>query len=673
MSDDFQNLRKYIDDDALVKRILSTNIKNNITSAIFFRRKDYDTLHPVYYYTRQGFSLQDAVLINLYLDPNSKKFFNKNNLMGTLFNKSTHDNRLDVSFFDDYLSSDALLLTISEAAEKPPAFFIEKYIEPKNANILADLVGKKLYDFLVTQQIHDIQLDDAFFENYNQSGLHNISFQNAVDRSADFFEYMGLDPGNSKILESIVASAESISIQSQIQNRVRSPMQYTNATKALQLPEMTNREIYYLVNNYSEKRKQCVDLCLLKSRPLVGLNATNAGKLLPNVNPFRFLNSTLISVHNLDIETLVQVGDFLLNYSRESLVKSIELLLRKYFEKSNLRLLLYADCLIGFYIWGLADNTLYPMTVYWGSQKNPTITEIINPIPLLENYGWVFFDMIMNLTHLITIIKNKIPITVKHKKNKDVIVANLDDIKDDMYDYFEYNASAFDGFMSNYYNDKLKLATNCVFSTLLEACVIQERGVPSHKIFLRLEDAYSNHTNYPNRQRYKLLKIPNKKFEGSRDATHWASTYKKKILRSAFDSCTDKKINFGENKLEVAMLIIYPIFSHVYQKLQLGDNIEIWKSRINDVEDSESEKVKNGEHFYNRNIKNLLLLERDVRTILENTIPASLIIPRATVTENYEKKLQKSKKHFMENFKLNKSGQKSKRLEEPTRRVRSRY
>jgi len=643
---------------------------------------EHNKFPPITFLTNEKlFSLEDAILLYLRINRRPDKI-PQDSLLYKLIEISRFDHRINAIFFDNFLKSLLTRSKISQVADKPAIYFIEKLLDPESANILANLVKTKLYDFLEKQKINDIRLNDVFFENYHQSILKDAFFQNAIDKSADFFEYMGLDTNNANILESIMTSAESSTIISKHHQRGRSPMRYLQNTVVSPLNEITEKEIYYLVNNYSEKRKQCVDMCLLRSRPSVVLSGTNAGKLLVNVNPFRFLNSKMVSKYNLDIKILIKVGDFLLDYNKNSLLKSIELLLRKYYKKSNLKLLLYADCIIGFYVYGLMDVNIYPYTYPW-----ETGSKNVHPTNLLKNYGWVVFDMIMNMSHLITMISYKIPAELKTKNKREVIVAKIDTLQIEMNKYLEYDPNTLEGFMSNYSNSSIKLGTTCIFSTLLEACIIQEKGVPSHEIFLRLENAYLHdylHTNYNNvpRSRWNLLKIPNKKFEGCKDTTHWVTYYEGKNLRSVFDMCTDKEINFGENKLEIAMLIIYPFFSYLYKTFTNEVNIKQWLSRIYQSEDTKNEIIIKGKEFIFGNYENILLLERQVRTILENTIPASLIISQDQIIEKYKKKLIKSEKNIMETIeinvnKLNSSWQKSKRPDDPsqndTRRVRSRF
>ena len=472
-----------------------------------------------------------------------------------------------------------------------------------------------LFTDLVMKSREDTRLDEYFFDNFIRSELKYITTIKAANKSRGYFELKGMRPEYADMLEELVSSPESQKIYSRPLNTGNSPMKY-----GADLPEISKRDLYFLVNNYSKKRKECVGLCLLKSRPDVVLTGTHAGKLLPNINPFRLLNGEIIKKYSLDIEQLIKVGDFLLDYTFDSIKKCLDLLLTEYYEKSQLKSLLYADCLIGFYIWGLIDQKTFPFSVKWNSN-----IEQVHPLHTLANYGWIFFDMIMNFSHLICMLKKKVTV----EKNGMVVVANVEKLENEMKKFLNYNQSAYDGYMSNYYNSRQELSTNCILSTLLEACILQESGIPTYEIFLRLEMQPLGDLEMYKR----LFSNIEPKFKGSFKATHWTTRYKNKKFRSVFELCTDKEINFGEHKLEVAMAILYPILIHTYSVIEenskliankIFEEIHLTKN-IEDLLRQFHPKRMEAKALIGGIMEKILHLEHQLRYILENKIPKSLV------------------------------------------------
>ena len=671
-------LRNINADEKLVGRVLPIMIKEGLDKSIFL-----ELFQLISDYTNRGFSLQDALFIYRGIHRLSEK-----SLFNDLIEKTKSDNRFNESFFDNYVNSNQLHTSTAKSINKSRYFFESNGLQSQHALLLEEVmyisdpnlvflrsihadenlvqrvlpvmnenninansfklnfklisdytkIGFLLQDALFIYRGLDDnltknsiftylvdksnRLDEYFFDNFIGSELKYITIVKATDKSREYFELKGLRPEYADILEELVSSAESRKIYSRHPTTGNSPMQYGGNGN---LPEISDRELYFLVNHYSKKRKECTGSCLLKSRPEVVLTGTHAGKLLPNINPFRLLNGEMIEKYSLDVEQLVKVGDLLLEYTLDSMKQCLELLLSEYYEKSQLKSLLYADCLIGFYTWGLINPLLYN----WDN---------VHPLHSMKNYGWIFFDMIMNFSHLIFMLKKKITV----EKNDMIVVANVEKLEHEMKKFLNYKEDASDGYMSNYY----QFSANCILSTLLEACILQESGVPNYEIFLRLEINPSGDMTPKDETEMHFFSNLNPKSKGNfksahsahpAHSAHWTARYGNKKFRSMYELCTDKEINFGEHKLEVAMAILYPIFGRSYMLIKqnairvidgIFEEIDINNDLVGESEEL-IKKIQTKSHEAKAltidRLKEILYLEYYVKYILENKIPSLYI------------------------------------------------
>jgi hypothetical protein len=171
---------------------------------------------------------------------------------------------------------------------------------------------------------------------------------------------------------------------------------------------------------------------------------------------------------------------------------------------------------------------LYPLNSYWRGEGN----ESIFPLDVLKNYCWLFFDMVMNINKLIYM--NKI-----QNMAADGFFRELK--------YTEYGNSSTDGYLMNYYSDKL-IIVNCVMQTLLEACTLQSMGHDPSTIYLRLEAPSLTRLYHRS-----LIPLQN----NGMYATHYSTSHNNIKYRSGYDLCTDKELNYLENKVEIAMAVMY--------------------------------------------------------------------------------------------------------------------
>lgn len=299
-------------------------------------------------------------------------------------------------------------------------------------------------------------------------------------------------------------------------------------TESDQNGEISFKEFFELINTYNDPYPGCDAECTLKGRSDVILNGKFKDKKLKNINPFKYLNQKIIDLYELDIKLLIKICDKLVAYTDKKLFKSIDILLTSYYSKNRIINLLYASCLSGIYVWNTIDYNLYPLNSYWRGEGN----EAIFPLDVLKNYCWLFFDMVMNINKLIYM--NKI-------QN---IAADgfLRELK-----YTEYGNSSTDGYLMNYYSDKL-IIVNCVMQTLLEACILQSIGHDPSTIYLRLEAPSLTRV-------YHRSLIPLK--NNGMYATHYSTSHNNIKYRSGYDLCTDKELNYLENKVEIAMAVMY--------------------------------------------------------------------------------------------------------------------
>ena len=334
-------------------------------------------------------------------------------------------------------------------------------------------------------------------------------------------------------------------------------------------PDMTDTEISYLVNNYNLLRTGCDEECTLRGRPVVILTGKFHDKKVRNVNPFRFLNKDIINRYNLDIQLLIEVCDKLISYTPEKLFESIELLLTSYYRKNRIINLLYASCLSGIFLWNILDYSFYPLKKKWQTSDNVMYTEEIKPRDILKNYCWLIFDMIMNINKIIDV-------SIYNKQNPVDAVYKVGEI-------LEYAESATDGYMMNYYSES-KLKNNCVLSSLMEACTLQAFGVDSSDIILRLEapiyvDGAGNEIHHI---QHRALIPAGKNKKGAEFASHFALEYRNIKIRSMDTNgyCTEHMLNFLDNKIEIAMSILYidiAIFKKMMREFYIK-NIRVTKA-----------------------------------------------------------------------------------------------
>lgn len=395
---------------------------------------------------------------------------------------------------------------------------------------------------------------DFFSDLFIRLGFLTLNYNDVYDKSSDYYvKKYSLQPQTAILLESVMMSPETRQLLSQPMVEGDSKMEYATEQDEL-LPLITEKELYHLVNNYLKKEAGIIGFSKLKSNPTVVLNGTYAHKRLVNVNPFRFLNKQRIEKYGFDIDLLIKVGDFLLENSEAAILDSLKTTLEDYKKTSKLKSLLYADCLIGYHLFGMLDRKFYPLVSQWKGVNSERLIESIEPLTVLENMVWIFFDMVINFSYVI----HKGKKSVTFQKNEDSPVANVKLLERNMEKYMKYEPSVSDGFLSNYYNDKKNLATNCLLSTFMEAIVLQEAGVPNNQIFLRLE---MNPTAKKNSNDFKrIYSTLESKFPGSTDVTHWSSRYGDHRFRSAYDICTSNELNFGKHKIDVAMALLYPVF-----------------------------------------------------------------------------------------------------------------
>jgi hypothetical protein len=330
-------------------------------------------------------------------------------------------------------------------------------------------------------------------------------------------------------------------------------------------PDMSDIEISYLVNNYNLLRTGCDEECTLRGRPVVILTGKFHDKKLRNVNPFRFLNRDVIDRYNLDIQLLIEVCDKLISYTPEKLFESIELLLTSYYVNNRIINLLYASCLSGIFLWNMLDYSFYPLQKNWKTSDGVMFTEEIKPRDILKNYCWLIFDMIMNINKIIAV-------SIYNKQNPVDAVYRVGEI-------LEYAESATDGYMMNYYSET-KLKNNCVLSSLIEACTLQAFGVNTSDIILRLEaPIYVDGEGKEIQHRALIPAGKNKK--GAEFASHFALEYRNIKIRSNILNgyCTEHILNFLDNKIEIAMSILYidiSIFKRMMREFYIK-NIRVTK------------------------------------------------------------------------------------------------
>ena len=330
-------------------------------------------------------------------------------------------------------------------------------------------------------------------------------------------------------------------------------------------PDMSDNEIYYLVNNYNLLRTGCDEECTLRGRPVILLTGKFHDKKLRNVNPFRFLNRDVIDTYNLDIQLLVEVCDKMISYTPEKLFESIELLLTSYYRKSRIINLLYASCLSGIFLWNMLDYSFYPLKKNWKTSDGVLYTEEIKPRDILKNYCWLIFDMIMNINKIIAV-------SIYNKQNPVDAVYKVGEI-------LEYAESATDGYMMNYYSET-KLKNNCVLSSLMEACTLQAFGVNTSDIALRLEGPVFVDGEGKEIQHRALIPA-GKNTKGAEFASHFAIEYRNIKIRSNVLNgyCTEHVLNFLDNKIEIAMSILYidiSIFKRLMREFYIK-NIRVTK------------------------------------------------------------------------------------------------
>lgn len=454
---------------------------------------------------------------------------------------------------------------------------------------------------------------DFFSDLFLKIAYANVKYEKLYNKTYNYYiKKFHLKQENAILLETLMMSPETKNILSQPMIEGDSKMEYREDIDEI-LPPITEKELYILVNNYSKKEAGCIGFCKLKSKPTIVLNGTYAHKRLINVNPFRFLNKESINKYGLGIELLINVGDLLMGNDYNSTIKSLELIINDYKESSRLTRLLYADCLIGYHIYGTMDRRFYPLNLKWSAHEE---VESIDPLKILDNMGWVFFDMIINLSYVIHKLKKSI--------NADLQV-NL--LETNMNKFMTYESSAADGYLSNYYNEKKKLSTNCLLSTLMEACVLQESGISNNKIFLRLEMSPSARQNSNSFER--IYSVLESQFPGSTNVTHWSTRFEGNKFRSYFDICTENEINFGEHKTAVAMAILYPIL-----QLSLRMILRSLKPIILRIY-KYFETNEDLSNFLFKTVTDILELEEDTRFIVEENI----------ANTDYEKELKFYKKY----------------------------
>jgi len=413
------------------------------------------------------------------------------------------------------------------------------------------------------------------------------------------------------------------------------------ATKPRRIPTLSIGEMTALINNYSTSRKGCTGNCLIKSRPAVVSTGTYANKKITNVNPFFYLQKKAIRKYHFmenDIEALIKVGDLLVNHNFNTLVGSIEILLTKFYETSRLTFILYADCLIGLFLWDQLEDD-FPLSFRWDRTNNETI----KPLKVSKNIVWVFFDMVMNFNYMLN------RLTAQIKIENGVPVTN--NLVKDMAEYIKYEFSATDGFLSNYYDDVKKLSANCVLFTLLEALVLQMSGVSNDEIFLRLEVDKTKFNALQGLIFEQGLSLLDGTFRGAQYSTHWALRHKENLYRTKFDLCTDQEINFGSNTLKTAMAILFPSFS--YWVLIVLGNVEKIAQKLYQKGDSIDDFYGKSYRYIRHKIDLVLDLELQVKIILENLSLKISNRRTATAEDRIRGDFEKSKKiitNFLELF-----------------------
>ncbi len=432
---------------------------------------------------------------------------------------------------------------------------IKNSIDKHNQLIIKNNIDKHITPLIIKNNIDThitpLTIKNKYRNTINNNNTHstvenNINDKNSIDKHINqLIIKNNIDKHsiNNNIIHSTVKKTSPVKHRTSSSDSSGIPQILFTGPDA---PDMSDTKISYLVNNYNLLRTGCDEECTLRGRPVVILTGKFHDKKLRNVNPFRFLNRDVIDKYNLDIQLLIEVCDKLIAYTPEKLFESIELLLTSYYRKNRIIDLLYASCLSGIFLWNILDYRFYPLKKNWAKSANNVYTEMIKPRNILKNYCWLFFDMIMNINKIIYL-------SIYNKQNPGEAVYKVGEI-------LEYAESATDGYMMNYYSET-KLKNNCVLSSLMEACTLQAFGVDPSEITLRLEaPIYVDKAGKEIKNIYHRALIPaGKNKKGAEFASHFALEYRNVKLRSNILNgyCTEHTLNFLDNKIEIAMSILY--------------------------------------------------------------------------------------------------------------------
>lgn len=243
--------------------------------------------------------------------------------------------------------------------------------------------------------------------------------------------------------------------------------------------------------------------------------------VLPDINPFRYISEVrLVSSFPYDehvVNNLVDIADMLMKKTDDDTIRAIKQCIDLSLKERQIAYLVYAAGLVDMYLW--KDMKKYfPFRRAWAGGE---ILNFEQPQKCLNQ--WVLLDMFCKKHFMVSIY----------------MVWNL-----------PYRASSSSPYISSYY-DKEQLVQNCIFSTLMEGAIAQERGVKIEDIVVRVQR--------PNRDQAQYHGMASIKREDLNKGVHWASEIKGEQMRviNTMPTCTLKGLSYATDHRDIIMSILY--------------------------------------------------------------------------------------------------------------------